>query len=430
MTCNSGVRMEQMFLWDISWTDDDFEEGIINVQKQIEAIQRDYRKELDQVLKTFDKRYQALLDTESGLSKWMHQEKQQALELAKLEVEYRPMARDAENNSKVFGQISQRQKEIDLTGLLRANNVRTLDRATAPRAPSSPRPMLNLTAGFFVGGVLGLLLAFGIEALDNTVKTPEAAEALVGAPLLGVLPMLSQTNPRSIEGAPERDLTVFKDPASLAAESCRSIRTNIMFLSAQREVRVFVVTSPGPQDGKTTAAISLAITLAQGGARVLLVDADMRKPRIHRSFGLKGERGLSTMMMGEASLGEMVCHSEVPNLDLLPCGPLPPNPAELFHTERFREILGQFRQSYDRVVLDTPPTGPVTDPAVLGSMADGVVLVLRAGHTTREAVIYARRRLTDAGARVLGLIMNRTDRKGGAYGYGYYAPYQRYYRSA
>jgi capsular exopolysaccharide synthesis family protein len=403
---------------------------IENIQKQLEAIQRDYGKELDNVLKAFDKRYQAIVDTEMSLAKWMQQEKQQALDLSKLETLYRPLARDAENNAKVYGLVSQRHKEIDLTGVLRANNVRILDRAIPPTVPVSPRLSFNLTVGFVLGLLLGLLAAFVVEALDNTVKTAEAAEALVGAPVLGHLPMLSQVKGRTMEDAPERDLTVFKEPTSMAAEACRSIRTNLMFLSAQKEVAVLVVTSPGPRDGKTTAAISMAITMAQAGARVLLIDTDMRKPRIHRSFGIKPERGISTVIMGDASLKDAICHSEVPNLDVLPCGPTPPNPAELLHTERFREILAQCRKDYDRVVLDSPPTAPVTDPAILGNMTDGVVLVLRAGHTSREAVSYARRQLTDARARILGLVINQTDRKGSGYGYSYYAPYGHYYRTA
>ena len=403
---------------------------IENIQKQIEAIQRDYGKELDNVLKAFDKRYQAIVDTETSLARWMQNEKQLALELSKLETQYRPLARDAENDAKVYGLVSERHKEIDLTGVLRANNVRILDRALPPTAPVSPRLSFNLTVAFAIGLLLSLLAAFVVEALDNTVKTAEAAESLLGAPVLGHLPMLSPVKGRTTEDAPERDLTVFTEPASIAAEACRSIRTNLMFLSAEKEVAVLVVTSPGPRDGKTTAAISLAITMAQGGARVLLVDTDMRKPRVHRSFGIKSDRGVSTVILGDASLKDVVCHSQVPNLDLVPCGPIPPNPAELLHTDRFREFLAQCRRDYDRVVLDSPPMAPVTDPAILGNLADGVVLVLRAGHTTRDAASYARRQLTDARARILGLVINQTDRKGSGYGYSYYAPYSRYYRTA
>jgi len=400
---------------------------IDNIQQQIQATRREYNRELDEVLKAFDKKYQAIVDTEAALNKWMHQEKSQALDLAKLEVQYRPMARDAENNAKVFGQVTQRQKEVDLTGLQRANNVRVLDRAPPPRGPVSPRLSTNLPLGIALGLLLGLMLAFAIEALDNTVKTPEAAEELVGAPLLGVLPRLTDAKQQPIEEAPSRDLTVHREPTSVAAEACRSIRTNLMFLSAQKEVQLFVVTSPGPRDGKTTAAISLAITMAQAGARVLLIDTDLRKPRIHKSFGLNADKGVSTAIVGEATLKAVIVHSEIPNLDVLPCGPIPPNPAELLHTERFREILAKCRGEYDRVILDSPPTGPVTDPAIIGSLADGVVLVLRAGHTTREAALHARRHLADAGARILGLVVNQTDRRGSKYGYSYYSAYRPYY---
>lgn len=404
---------------------------ILNVDEQLQTTRREYNRELEEVLKAFDKRYQATLDTEAALAKWMHQEKGEALDLAKLEVEYRPMARDAENNAKVFGQITQRHKETDLTGLLRTNNVRILDRATASFKPVSPYFSVNISIGAALGLLIGLMLAFAIEALDNTVRTPEAAEELIGAPMLGLLPLLTDNKKRQGEEAPVRDLTVFREPTSLAAEACRSIRTNLMFISAQKEVQVLAVTSPGPRDGKTTTTISLAITMAQAGSRVLVVDADLRKPRIHKSFGLAVDKGLSTAIMRGASLADLIVHSEIPNLDILPSGPIPPNPAELLHTERFREILSECRERYDDVILDAPPTGPVTDPAIIGSATDGVLLVLRAGHSTREAAQHARRHLADAGARILGLIVNQTDRKGGRYGYGYsyYTPYGRYYRA-
>jgi polysaccharide biosynthesis transport protein len=401
---------------------------IDTVQHQLAAIQRDYSKELDNVLRAFDKRYEALVETEGALAKWMNHEKQQALELSKIETEYRPLARDAENNAKIYSAINQRQKEIDLTGMLKANNVRTLDRAAQPRAPVSPIMALNVIVGFMLGLMFGLLLALAVEALDNTIKSPEAAEELVGAPLLGVVPMLSQARQHLMADAPDRDLAVHNDPASLAAEACRSIRTNMLFIAAQKDFAVFSVTSPGPQDGKTTVAINLAVTMAQAGGKVLLIDADMRKPRVHKSFGMKAEKGISSVLAGDVPLESAICKSQVPNLDVLPCGPMPPNPAELLHTEQFKRILVQCRGLYDRVVLDSPPIGPVTDPAIIGGLTDGVVLVLRSGHTSREAAQFARRQLGDAGARILGLVMNQTDRKGRGYGYGYYSQYGKYYR--
>jgi capsular exopolysaccharide synthesis family protein len=404
---------------------------IDTIEHQLAEIQRDYAKELDDVLRAFDKRYQALVETETSLTKWMSHERQEALELTKLEIEYRPLARDAENNSKMYSMVTQRHKEIDLTGASPANNVRVLDRATQPSSPVSPIMALNLPVGVMFGLVFGLLLAFAIDSLDNTIKSPEAAEELIGAPLLGIIPMLSQARQHSAADAPARDLVVVKDPTSLAAEACRSIRTNMLFISAQQDFSVFSVTSPAPKDGKTTVAIALAVTMAQAGGRILLIDTDMRRPRVHKSFGLKSDVGISSVVAGDVQLQAAICKSEVPNLDVLPCGPMPPNPAELLHTERFREILAQCRGSYDRVILDSPPIGPVTDPAVIGGATDGVVLVLRAGHTTRVATKFARRQLADAGARILGLVINQTDRKGSGYGYryDYYASYGSYYRA-
>jgi capsular exopolysaccharide synthesis family protein len=405
---------------------------IDTIGHQLAELQRDYGKELDNVLRAFDKRYQAMVETETSLTKWMNHERQQALDLTKLEIEYRPLARDAENNSKMYSVVTQRHKEVDLTGASPANNVRVLDRATQPRSPVSPIMALNLPLGVALGLVFGLLLAFAIDSLDNTIKNPEAAEELVGAPLLGVIPMLSQARQHSTADAPTRDLVVFKDPTCLAAEACRSIRTNMLFISAQQDFSVFSVTSPGPKDGKTTVAIALAVTMAQAGGRILLVDADMRRPRVHKSFGLKSDTGISSVMAGDIQLKDAICKSEVPNLDVLPCGPMPPNPAELLHTERFRQILVQCRGNYDRVILDSPPIGPVTDPAIIGGATDGVVLVLRAGHSTRVATQFARRQLADAGARILGLVINQTDRRGRGYGYryDYYATYGGYYRAS
>jgi capsular exopolysaccharide synthesis family protein len=187
-----------------------------------------------------------------------------------------------------------------------------------------------------------------------------------------------------------------------------------------------VVTSPSPQEGKTTTAINLAVSMAEAGGRVLIIDTDMRRPRLHRSFGVPNQTGISTVIVGKATLGEAVKRTDVPNLDVLPCGPVPPNPSELLHTERFRAVLAECATSYDRIVLDSPPTSAVTDPAVLGNLADGVVLVIRAGETTREAAMHARRQLMTAKARLFGVVVNAIDFSNPAYGYEYY--YRNYYR--
>src|SRR4029078_975880 len=158
----------------------------------------------------------------------------------------------------------------------------------------------------------------------------------------------------------QRDLGVFLDPKSVAAESCRALRTNILFMSPDRPIRTMVVTSPSPQEGKTTTAINLGVTMAEAGGRVLLIDTDMRRPRIHRSFGVGNQTGISTVIVGKATLEDAIKRTDVPNLDVLTCGPVPPNPSELLHTDRFRDVLADCGRIYDRIILDSPPTSAVT----------------------------------------------------------------------
>jgi len=406
---------------------------IDNIGNQLAAVTRDYQSEIGKVLKSADKAYQAVVENEKSLVKLMEREKQEAIEIAKVEATYKPLARDAENNAKVYGLIAQRQKETDLTGLMRTNNVRVLDRAIAVGRPIKPNMFVNLAVALALGLVLGIASTFVIEIFDNTLKTQEDVEQVIGVPVLGVVPIIGdaaagkRTDPVDLK---QRDMGVFRDPKSSAAECCRSIRTNLLFMSPDRPIRTMVVTSPGPQEGKTTTAINLGITMAQAGSRVLLVDTDMRRPRLHRSFGVPNEVGASSFIVGEAALDDAIKRTEVPNLDVLPCGPTPPNPAELLHTDRFAKLLDDCKARYDLVILDSPPTSAVTDPAIIGNKADGVVLVVRGGYTTRDAGSYARRQLADAKARLLGAVVNQVDLTGRGYGtyYYYYRSYARYGR--
>ena len=400
------------------------------IEGQMAVIRKSYEKELDQALTTFEKSYEEVVDNEKALHALMEQQKNEAIELSKIEVEYKPLQRAAEQNGKMYSVISSRQKEIDITGPMKANNVRVLERAIVPGAPVRPKPVQNLLLGLLLGLGTGVGLAFAIEALDNTLKTQTDVEQFLGVPVLGLVPVIGSVgSPEVVQGGDnlrERDLGVFLDPKSVAAECCRSIRTNILFMSPDHPIRTLVVTSPSPQEGKTTTAINLAVTMAEAGGRVLLLDTDMRRPRLHRSFGVPNQTGISTVVVGKATLEEAIKRTDVPNLDVLTCGPVPPNPSELIHTDRFALILADCAKLYDRVILDSPPTSAVTDPAVLGNLADGVVLIIKAGETTREAAVHARRQLTSAKARMIGVVVNAIDFSNPAYGYEYY--YRNYYR--
>jgi succinoglycan biosynthesis transport protein ExoP len=399
---------------------------------QMATIRKAYEQEIDAILASFEKSYQELLDNEHSLNALMEQQKKEAIEISKIEVEYKPLQRASEQEEKMYGIIASRQKEIDITGPMKTNNVRVLERALVPTSPMKPKPVQNLLLGLMIGLGFGIGLAFGIEALDNTLKTQSDVEQLLGTPVLGLVPVIGGAEAggadlaRGDDTLRERDLGVFLDPKSVAAECCRSIRTNILFMSPDRPLKTMVVTSPSPQEGKTTTAINLGVTMAEAGSRVLIVDTDMRRPRLHRSFGVPNQNGISTVIVGKTTLEEAVKRTDVPNLDVLTCGPVPPNPSELLHTERFGVVLAECAKLYDRIILDSPPTSAVTDPAVLGNLADGVVLVVKAGETTREAAMHARRQLNTAKARLFGVVVNAIDFSNPAYGYEYY--YRNYYR--
>ncbi len=394
------------------------------IEGQLQAITNAYKKEIANVLSTFENQYRAIVDQEKSLLRLMEDEKKEAIELSKVEVEYTPLSRDAEENLKLYNLISAREREIDLTGLLRTNNVRILERAIVPGSPVRPRPVQNLMLALVLGLAAGVGFAFLIETLDNTLKSPADVESFLGIPVLGMIPIIGNKDggvaPEKIR---ERDLGIFTDPKSLAAECCRSIRTNILFMSPDHPPHTIVVTSPSPQEGKTTTTINLAVTMAEAGGRVLVIDTDMRRPRLHRSFGVPNQVGLSTVVVGKSTLDEAIKRTEVPNLDVLPCGPVPPNPSELLHADKFAQIIRDCADRYDRVILDSPPTSAVTDPAVLGNLCDGVILVVKGGETKRESAAMARRQLLSAKAKILGVIVNEIDFSNPSYGYQYY-----YYR--
>jgi capsular exopolysaccharide synthesis family protein len=397
---------------------------------QIEIIRKAYEQEIDGVLTAFEKAYQELQDNERSLKALMEQQKKEAIELSKIEVEYKPLKRAAEQEERMYSVIANRQKEIDITGPMKTNNVRVLERAVVPTAPVRPKPLQSLMLGLLLGLGTGIGLAFAIEALDNTLKTQSDVEQLLGTPVLGLVPIIGAAAGGDAaevsDHLRERDLGVFLDPKSVAAECCRSIRTNILFMSPDRPLKTIVVTSPSPQEGKTTTAINLSVTMAEAGGRVLIVDTDMRRPRLHRSFGVPNQTGISSVIVGKATLEEAVKRTDVPNLDVLPCGPVPPNPSELLHTDRFAAVLADCGKIYDRIILDSPPTSAVTDPAVLGNLADGVVMVIKAGETTRDSATHARRQLVTAKVRLVGVVVNAIDFSNPAYGYDYY--YRNYYR--
>jgi len=283
----------------------------------------------------------------------------------------------------------------------------------------------KLVIGLIIGVFLGVLAAFFLEYLDQTIKTPADVDRVLEVPVLGLIPtevrQAGQPNGRRRTGLP---LVSLLSPDHPSSEAYRALRTNVTFVNAeQRNLRLLVVTSPGPAEGKSTTASNLAITLAQQGAATLLVDADLRRPIVHRAFNLVQEPGLTDVLVGRAQLREAIRPNVVPKLDVLPAGALPPNPSELLGSEAMRRLLDQLRTQYETVIFDSPPALAVTDASVLGASVDAVILVLRAGETEEVAAQRAAEQLRRVQARIAGIVLNGVEKDRDRY-YNYYSSYR------
>ena len=397
-------------------------------QERLAGLRQRVSKEMANVVESVRSEHRATVDAERRLEALIAGVKREAFELNKREIDYKKLKREEENNQRLYELVLSRLKEADLTALLKANNVNKLDAAIVPDRPVKPRPAVTGLLALVVGAVLGVGLAYALELLDRTLKNEDDVERVLGVPFLGMVPSIVAAGAgKARADDPTRDLFVFHNPKSAAAECTRAIRTNLLFMSPERELRKLVVTSSGPQEGKTTTCINVGVTMAQAGSRVLLVDTDMRRPRLHRAFKLSNEVGLSTLIVGETDVESVVKTTDVPNLFVLPCGPVPPNPPQLLHTERFQEIQRQLEGKYDRVVFDTPPLAAVAAAAVLATRVDGVMLVTRFHRTTRDVATRALRSLRDVKARVLGVVMNDVNLQSRQYDYYYYRRYGQYY---
>ncbi len=290
----------------------------------------------------------------------------------------------------------------------------------------SPKIVLVLPIGAFLGILLGFGMAYLAEVTDKSFRTPEEIRRRLGLPVVGYIPLLKPDNGairQAAEGGVVLDpmLCSFHRPKSMEAEAYRGVRTALYFHSQGGGNQVIQVTSPNPGDGKSSTAANLAVTIAQSGKKVLLMDADLRKPRIHKIFGLSVKVGLSSIISGEAEPLDAIQESCVAGLSILPCGPIPSNPSELLTAPRFEELLKLLREQYDFVIVDTPPLLAVTDPSVVASRVDGVILTIRITKDGRPAAERAKEILGTLGATVVGVVVNGVDGSAkGGYGYGNY----------
>ena len=297
--------------------------------------------------------------------------------------------------------LLKRLKETNVAEENRMVSISVVDPAEVPKFPSKPRTRRNLMLAMVIGLMGGLGLAFFFEYLDNTVKTPEDVERYLNLPYLGPIPSFEVKT-----DDPAQDMVVLNSPKSSASESFRGLRTSILFSSAQQVPRVILVTSATAKEGKTLVSSNLAITMAQGGGKILILDCDMRRPRLHKLFKISRDPGMSNILIGEAAWEKMIRPTGIENLWVIPSGPIPPNPAELVSSDLMASLIETLRGQFDRVIIDSPPIMAVTDSVAMARLTDGLVMVVKVGTTARDVITGALRQLRDMNAKILGTVLN------------------------
>jgi succinoglycan biosynthesis transport protein ExoP len=412
---------------------------LAQLNSQLKEVDEQIQTEMRKVAARLRGDYLASVQRESMLRSALEQQKQEANKLNESAIEYSLLKRDVDANRTLSEGLLEKLKEAGVTAGLRSNNFRIVDVARVPTAPSGPNLLRNLAFALALGLSTGIGLAFLLESMDNTVRTPEQAQSISALPSLGMIPLGSRST-REIGSREKLALASSKEavelvtkarPRSQMAESYRALRTSLLLTFAGGPPKVILITSALPEEGKTTTSVNSAIVLAQKGTRVLLIDADLRRPSIHKTLGMGPKIGLSNVLTGTVTLEQAIIPSTIlPDLFILPAGTPPPNPAELLASTKMKTILEELRKQYDHIVIDSPPTLSVTDAVVMSTSADAVVLVIRSGHTTKPALLRSRDILLQVNARVCGVLVNAVDLNSpdyyyhyeyqGKYGHGYY----------
>jgi succinoglycan biosynthesis transport protein ExoP len=412
---------------------------LTQLNNQLKEVDSQIKAEIKKVAGKVRGQYTTSLQRENMLRDAFEKQKQQANKLNESAIRYNMLKRDADTYRTLYEGILQKLKEAGVSAGLKSNNFRIVDAARPPTGPIEPNIPRNLMFALVLGLASGVGLAFLLEGLDNTVRTTEQAQMISGLPSLGMIPLGSKSaregpNPKRLVIATSKEaveLVTQVRPQSQMAESYRALRTSLLLSNLGAPPKVIMVTSALPQEGKTTTSINCAVVLAQKGVRVLLIDADMRRPSIHKTLGMGPHSGLSNVLTGSTTLEQAITRSTIlPNLFVLTAGTPPPNPAELLASSNMRDKLAELREQYDHIVIDTPPSLSVTDAVVLSPRADAVVLVIRSGQTTKQALRRSRDILTQVNAKVVGVLLNAVDLSSPDYYYyyEYQGKYARYYQ--
>jgi capsular exopolysaccharide synthesis family protein len=424
----------------------EYNKKINSLRDTIQKRQDQNKKDLDEyrtraardIVTNLQTRYEQAKSEEDKIRAAFNQQYNEAQGENQAAINIRLLEQNVETNRGFLKNLTEQQSTNDIISKGTENNISVVDWALPPETPISPRRLTTVLAALFLSTLFGAGLALFFEYLDDTIKTTEEVENFLQLPALAAIPTIDSMPKRRLllvgadgeaDAAAKSELLIHTDSRSALAEAYRQLRTSILLSTAGHAPKSLLITSSLPSEGKTTTAVNTAISLAQTGASVLIIDSDMRRPRLHSVFNISNGEGLSTILsseMNEKEVLDIVQYEETAKLHLLPSGPVPPNPAELIGSEQMANLLKVMQKRFTHVVVDSPPIASFTDGVLIASMVDGVILVVHSGKSSRQVVRRSKQLLNDIGAKIFGVVLNNVNLRSQD-NYYYYQSY--YHRS-
>lgn len=426
---------------------------LVKLKGRLDSMRAELETEISSALQAAETEYRTSLNKENSLKRLLDEQKADVARMNSDSIQYNNLLIEVQNMRELLASLEQRQNETLVSarlGEFETTNMSIIETAEIPINPVSPKKKLSLILAFLVGSFGGVGLAFVLEYLDNTIKSPEEAQKLTGIPSLGVVPYLPPNGMKKVKrqgysyrytyrGEEDKETKNKFDnikkielvnhlyPNFTISEDYRTIRTSILLSSAGSPPRSLAFTSALPKEGKSVTAANMAVSFAQLNEKVLVVDTDMRKPQLHRIFGLRTTKGLSSYLTGKISLEECIHKTKVEGISLIPCGPVPPNPTELLNSKPMKQLISEVEGRYDRIIYDLPPLLAVVDPVVLSNLVEATVFVVYPRKTVEKDFVHAVEELRKGRTKVIGTVFNgmRLDKDD----YYYKSFYKSYYRS-
>ena len=392
---------------------------IVRLNNEVDTLKKRIQGEVGLIVGSIRNDYEQASKSEGSLRTALARQKAAAMSYERSAAEYELKKQDLQGAREIYDQVLKKFQESNVMGSNSVSTVQLFDKATPPKRPAKPNKPLNLALGLLLGAFTAVGFAIVSERLDNTYTSPDELEEHLGLPILGVVPRSAANDPAK----PDYIVSV-SDPISPAAESFRTIRSNILLSRREATPRVLQICSALHSEGKSTVSINLSCIMAGAGEKVLLIDGDMRRPRLHKSFDVPNSRGLSSVLTSKAGLDDVIKKTKVFNLSFMPSGPLYSNPAELLGSQKMFEVITELKEQYERIIIDCPPYLGIADSSLLTPLSDGIVLVVRSGKTIRGAVLKIKKNIENIKAEIIGVVLN--DMPGRSVNYYYHYNYSNY----